>query len=44
MDMQHFTEKSRQALSEAQTIALRHGHQEVDAEHLALALPIRTRA
>ena len=38
MDMQHFTEKSRQALSEAQTIALRHGHQEVDAEHLALAL------
>ncbi len=41
MDMQTFTEKSREALSEAQTLALRHGHQEVDAEHLAVALAVQ---
>ncbi|MDL2314486.1 ATP-dependent chaperone ClpB, partial [Desulfovibrio sp. OttesenSCG-928-C14] len=33
-----FTEKSQQALSEAQSIAVRLGHQSIDAEHLALAL------
>ena len=38
MDMQHFTQKSRDALGEAQTLALRLGHQEMDAEHLAVAL------
>ncbi|MDR1125517.1 MAG: ATP-dependent chaperone ClpB [Deltaproteobacteria bacterium] len=38
MDMNKFTEKSRQALSEAQSLAVRLGHQSVDAEHLALAL------
>ncbi len=38
MDMQQFTQKSRDALGEAQTLALRLGHQEVDAEHLAVAL------
>lgn len=38
MDMQHFTQKSRDALGEAQTLALRFGHQEMDIEHLALAL------
>ena len=41
MDMQTFTEKSREALSEAQTLALRLGHQEVDAEHLAVALAVQ---
>ena len=41
MDMQTFTEKSRAALGEAQTLALRHGHQEVDAEHLAVALAVQ---
>ncbi len=41
MDMQTFTEKSREALSEAQTLALRHGHQEVDVEHLAVALAVQ---
>ena len=38
MDMQQFTQKSRDALGEAQTLALRMGHQEMDAEHLAVAL------
>ncbi|MFI3272230.1 MAG: ATP-dependent chaperone ClpB [Pseudomonadota bacterium] len=38
MDSQHFTEKSQQAIAEAQKIAVRFGHQEIDVEHLALAL------
>jgi len=38
MDMKTFTEKSQAAVSEAQNIALRFGHQQVDAEHTALAL------
>ncbi len=38
MDMQTFTEKSQAALVEAQNLALRFGHQQVDAEHMALAL------
>ncbi len=38
MDMNRMTEKSQQALVGAQELALRSGHQEVDAEHLALAL------
>ena len=33
-----FTEKSREALTTAQGLAAQYGHQEVDAEHLALAL------
>ena len=41
MDMQTFTEKSREALGEAQTLALRLSHQEVDAEHLAVALAVQ---
>ena len=41
MDMQTFTEKSREALSEAQTLALRLGNQEVDVEHLAVALAVQ---
>ena len=38
MDLRKFTEKSQLAVSEAQDIALRMGHQQVDSEHLALAL------
>lgn len=38
MDIQKFTEKSQEALSAAQQSAVRFGHQEVDAEHLLLAL------
>ncbi len=38
MDMKSFTEKSQAAVIEAQNIALRMHHQQVDAEHLALAL------
>ncbi|MEV6924500.1 ATP-dependent chaperone ClpB [Dactylosporangium sp. NPDC051485] len=38
MDLNRLTEKSRQALIEAQRIATRAGHPEVDGEHLLLAL------
>ena len=38
MDINRFTEKSREALGAAQGLAAQLGHQEVDAEHLALAL------
>jgi ATP-dependent Clp protease ATP-binding subunit ClpB len=38
MDMRQFTEKSQQALAAAHDIAARLGHQQIDAEHLALAL------
>ncbi|MDR2825578.1 MAG: type VI secretion system ATPase TssH, partial [Deltaproteobacteria bacterium] len=38
MDLNKFTEKSQQALSDAQSNALRLGHQNVEVEHLALAL------
>ncbi len=38
MDINKFTRKSQEALSEAQAAAARQGHQEVDVEHLALAL------
>lgn len=38
MDMNKLTQKSQEAFYEAQNIAVRHGHQEVDAENLALAL------
>ena len=38
MDLNKFTQKSQEALSEAQNIAIRSSHQQVDAEHLALAL------
>ena len=36
MDTGKFTEKAREGLAEAQTLAARLGHQEVDVEHLAL--------
>ena len=38
MDMKSFTEKSQLAVMAAQDIAIRMKHQQVDAEHLALAL------
>jgi ATP-dependent Clp protease ATP-binding subunit ClpB len=38
MDINRLTQKSQEALQSAQTKALRYGHQEVDTEHLLLAL------
>jgi ATP-dependent Clp protease ATP-binding subunit ClpB len=38
MDMNRLTQRSREALSEAQNEATRRGHQEVDNEHLLIAL------
>ncbi|GAB4060990.1 ATP-dependent chaperone ClpB [Catellatospora paridis] len=38
MDMNKLTQKSQEALHDAQTVALRLGHTEVDGEHLLLAL------
>ncbi|MCE5201640.1 MAG: ATP-dependent chaperone ClpB [Synergistaceae bacterium] len=38
MDMNKLTQKSQEALYEAQNIAIRYGQQEVDGEHLTLAL------
>jgi ATP-dependent Clp protease ATP-binding subunit ClpB len=38
LDDDHLTQKSAEALHDAQTKALRFGHTEVDAEHLLLAL------
>jgi ATP-dependent Clp protease ATP-binding subunit ClpB len=38
MDMNRLTQKSQEALQEAQDTALRHGHTEVDGEHLLFAL------
>ncbi len=38
MDMNKFTEKSQQAVMDAQSAAMRLGHQTIDVEHLALAL------
>jgi ATP-dependent Clp protease ATP-binding subunit ClpB len=38
MDINRLTEKSQQALHDAQSIALRHGNTEVRVEHLLLAL------
>ena len=38
MDQSHLTQKSQEALHDAQAKALRFGHTQVDAEHLLLAL------
>ena len=38
MDLNRLTQKSQQALSDAQDLATRSGHTEVDGEHLLLAL------
>jgi len=41
MDINKFTQKSQEAISAAQSLAARRGHQEVDVEHLALALVLQ---
>lgn len=38
MNMNKLTQKSQEAVYDAQNIAIRHGHQEVDVEHLVFAL------
>jgi ATP-dependent Clp protease ATP-binding subunit ClpB len=38
MDINRLTQKSQEALHDAQGLALRNGHQEVDSDHLLLAL------
>ncbi|HZQ51615.1 MAG TPA: ATP-dependent chaperone ClpB [Bryobacteraceae bacterium] len=38
MDFNRLTEKSQEAIRQAQTIAIDHGNQQVDVEHLLLAL------
>jgi len=38
MDLNKFTQKSQEALSQAQAVAVRLGHQQIDAGHLMLAL------
>ena len=38
MDMDKFTDKAQEALGNAQEIALRMNHQQVDGEHLHMAL------
>ena len=38
MDINKLTQKSQEALAEAQSIATRMGHIEVDGEHLLMAL------
>ena len=38
MDINKLTIKAQEALSDAQNIAVTRGHQEVDVEHMALAL------
>lgn len=41
MDIRKFTEKSQQAIGAAQDLATRMGHQQIDVEHLALALVLQ---
>lgn len=38
MDMNRLTQKSQEALFQAQNLAIKNGHQEIDNEHLLLAL------
>ncbi len=38
MDLNRFTEKSQEAIREAQSLATRYSHQQIDTEHLLLAL------
>ena len=38
MDLNRLTQKSQEALAAAQTLAIEHGHTEVDVEHLLTAL------
>ncbi|MBR5734931.1 MAG: type VI secretion system ATPase TssH, partial [Desulfovibrionaceae bacterium] len=41
MNINKFTQKSQEALAAAQGLAAQRGHQEVDVEHLALALVLQ---
>ena len=41
MDIRKFTEKSQQAIGAAQELSARMGHQQIDVEHLALALVLQ---
>jgi ATP-dependent Clp protease ATP-binding subunit ClpB len=41
MNIENFTEKTQAAISAAQDIALRIGHQQVDGEHIHLALAVQ---
>ena len=43
MNLDKFTDKAQEALGNAQEIALRMQHQQVDGEHLHMALLIRKR-
>lgn len=38
MDLNHFTQKSQEALTDAQSLAVSFGHAEIDIEHMLLAL------
>ena len=38
MDINRFTEKLQEAIRSAQSLAIRHGHQQIDVEHLLAAL------
>ena len=38
MDFNKFTEKLQEAIRAAQSVAVRHGNQQIDVEHLLLAL------
>ena len=38
MDINRLTEKSQEALAQAQNVAVSHGHVEIDGEHLLMAL------
>src|SRR6266540_6176740 len=38
MDPNRMTEKAQEAIRQAQSLAQQHGHQQIDAEHLAVAL------
>src|SRR5213594_1675855 len=38
MDLNRLTEKAQDVIRQAQALAQRHGHQQIDAEHLAVAL------
>jgi ATP-dependent Clp protease ATP-binding subunit ClpB len=42
MQLEKFTQKSQEALQEAQRLAREYSHQEIDGEHLALALMSQT--
>ncbi len=38
MDFSRLTEKSQQAVAQAQSLATRYGHQQIDVEHVLLAM------